>query len=335
MDSSNPNQQDGQGIQNSQPVAQDPQMPLPQPGVDVTQSIPQPLPPPIQLVDTTQSQPSQDPTATPQPAIEPVLPTIQAPTPEPVEASPVQPTPPTPEPTPISPDPVQPTEQSVTDDSHDSMQATMPLPTPPQEVQPTISTPSSGTKKGGINPWMIISFILLAVVAIGGVYLYMLSKNQSTQQAMRMAYPTQAVAPTVAVNLSPTPSGTMSAQTGKVAGTMCYPASGVPAGVITAKDTTSGKEYTQTYAGTGNGATTAYTFDLPVGAYHMKFTPAQYSTVIGFYTDYSSCVGNPSGANCSGQKLRPLLAATVSANLTTQNINLCDYYYPPSTPPQF
>ncbi len=259
--------------------------------------------------------------------------------------------------TPVSPTPSSGSEpvQASTPQSQTPQEtpasATQPEPTPvavtPMTQQPVVGTPDSlqqaagvpavpPTPKKGISIWLVLSFIVLLFAGIGGLYFYMVNNMQSIPTVPRLAYPNKATKPTVAVNLSPSPSSTQSAVgQGSVSGTLCYPSSTIPAGTITAKDMTTNKLYTQAYAGSGAAGSTTYTFSLPIGMYYLKFTPTQNQTVVGYYTDYSSCVGNSTNPNCSGQKLRPLLAATVSANMTVQNINLCDYYYPTNTPPQF
>lgn len=227
-----------------------------------------------------------------------------------------------------TPQPLAPTPEAT----NPTPPAQPPMPDPVAVTPPSPAQPPAPKK--GMNIFMVLSLLLLVLLFAGAGYFYMLSKTMPVKEVARLAYPTKAVTPTLSVSLTPSPSGTTSAK-GTVTGTLCYPSSMVPAGTITAKSVTTGKEITQAYAGTQNGAATTYTFSLPADNYHLKFTPTQYATVIGYYTDYSSCVGNPSGANCSGQKTRPLLTATVSANATIEKVNLCDYYYPPSNPPQF
>ncbi len=237
--------------------------------------------------------------------------------------TPVEPATATPEPTP-----------PAAEQTPSAASAQPPLPDP---VMPATPTPVKPSPKGSMNPWMIISFVLLAVVLAGSVYMYMFAKNQPKEPTVMM-YPKTtktALSPTLAVSLTPSPSGTQSAANGTVSGTLCYPSSVIPAGTITAKSVVTGKELTQPYVGSQNSGGTTYTMPLPVDTYHLKFTPTQYSTIIGFYTDYSTCVGNPTGANCTGQKVRPLLPVAVTASTTVKDVNLCDYYYPTNTPPQF
>lgn len=202
---------------------------------------------------------------------------------------------------------------------------------PQQTIQPI-------PVKKNINPWMIISLVLFVVLVAAAAYYFgkmqgngvslMPSASVSPTSPMTQASLTLSVSPTAAPWTNATGQGTVS-------GILCYPASLIPAGTITAKDTTTSKEITQTYAGTQAGGGTTYTMQLPSGTYHMKFTPTAYSTVVGYYTDYSSCIGNPSGANCSGQKTRPLLDVQIASQGTVGSVNLCDYYYPSDNPPKF
>lgn len=190
-------------------------------------------------------------------------------------------------------------------------------------------------QKKGINPWMIISLVLFVVLVAAGAYYF--GKMQAGSAPAMPSYATPS--PSFQTQTSPTPSAAVSptstSGTGSVSGTLCYPSSMIPQGTITAKDTASGKETTQSYPGTQAGGGTTYTMQLSVGVYHMKFTSTQYSTVVGYYTDYSTCVGNPTGPNCTGQKTRPLLPVQITAGQETTKVNLCDFYYPSDNPPQF
>lgn len=199
------------------------------------------------------------------------------------------------------------------------------------QVPPTAILSS---QKKGVNPWMIATVVLFGVLIATGAYYF--GKMQGSNSPLLPVYaptPTLASGQSLSPTLMPSPT-TASANTGTVTGTLCYPASGIPAGTITAKSTATSKEFTQNYPGTANGGGTTYTMSLAPDTYHMKFTPTQYSTVVGYYTDYSTCVGSP-GPNCSGQKTRPLLPVVITSGGTVRAVNLCDYYYPPSNPPQF
>ena len=207
-------------------------------------------------------------------------------------------------------------------------------PTPPPPLPPVPSHKSSG-----VNKWMISTVILFVVLL--GIGLFVLAKTQlSNQVVTQMPTPVPenniTTVPSPSENPVATPTASItSPQMGTVSGTLCYPSSMIPAGTITAKSTTTNKEFTKAYVGSQAGGGTTYAIDVAPDTYHLKFTPTQYATNVGYYTSYSSCVGNPSGSDCSGQKTRPLLVATVTANGTVSNVNLCDYYYPPTTPPQF
>ena len=305
-----------------QPQATDP-APAPQPAPAVT------TPPPVAdpAAPIAPATPAPETSSAPAPA---PTPTESAPTTDPsvspAPSSPAQPEQPAPAQDASTPAPATPapdaSQAAPAQPATDTMQATVPMP----------EHPASAPKKG-MNLWLMLSLVLLVVVLAGSGYFYMLSKNK-TSEVTQMLYPTKAVSPTAPVHVSPSPATTESA-TGSVSGKLCYPASGIPAGTIFAKDIKTNKEYTQEYKGTAAGASTLYTFSLPDGSYHLKFVPTQYATNVGYYTEYSSCVGNPVGPNCTGQKTRAISTATVSAKMTVQNVNLCDYYYPAATPPQY
>lgn len=296
-------------------------------------SVPQPETPQVPATEPA-AQPSVT-DATTQPPVAPA-PSSPEPTPALPAEQPVTPTPatstqdPSPEPTP-SPVPAPPT----------TAPAAAPTPTPPGSPVPAGTTPSAPQpgKKKGINMWVVLLLIILIALLGGGAYF--LAKTQlSGQPVAQMPTPI----PVVKKNVTPLPSTPIASPTatitgteavGSVSGTLCYPSSGVPAGTIYAKNLTTGKEMTQAYKGTAAGESTAYTMSLPVGMYHMKFVPTQNSTTIGYYTEYSTCVNSPSEPNCTGTKTRAILPVTVTADQVTPKINLCDYYYPAATPPQY
>jgi hypothetical protein len=121
-----------------------------------------------------------------------------------------------------------------------------------------------------------------------------------------------------------------------VTGRLCYPASLLPAGKIVAKNINTSATYTQDFAGSQAGGSSTYTFELPLGIYHIKYDATGPSGVLsGFYTNYSTCVGDPSGADCSGEKTRATLPVEVKASSISKDVNLCDFYYPAGAPPSF
>ena len=67
----------------------------------------------------------------------------------------------------------------------------------------------------------------------------------------------------------------------------------------------------------------------------MKFVPTDAPNTIGYYTEYSTCVDTPDEPNCTGNKTRAILPVAVAAGKTVAKVNLCDYYYEPTKPPQY
>lgn len=196
-------------------------------------------------------------------------------------------------------------------------------------------------KKGGMNVWMIISLVLFIILVAGLAYLFgrgqaVLTSQQTMQQVSPTAIVSQGSNQTMPTNpIAPTNMTISNSNMGSVSGTLCYPSSMIPSGTIYAKSLTTSKEFTESYPGTANGGGTSYGMQLPPDTYHMKFTPQQYTNVVGYYTEYSTCVGNPSGSDCSGQKTRNILPVKVDAGGSVKNVNLCDYYYLPDSPPQY
>lgn len=298
-------------------------------------SSPQPEAPqaPVQnpVTDPATQMPAAPVPPTPQPAA-PAMPVEQ-----PIAAS--QAPQPVSQPAPVSPEPTsEPT--SPTPASTPAPAAIPPVPPTPVGTTPPAAQPVQPPKKSGMNMWVALLLIVLVALLGGGAYF--LAKTQLSGQPvaqMPTPIPVMKKAPVTLIPSAPVASPTATitgAQTvGSVSGTLCYPAGGVPAGTIYAKDTKTGKEVTQAYKGTAAGESTAYSMSLPVGTYHMKFVPTLNSTTIGYYTEYSTCIDSPSEPNCSGTKARAILPVSVTANQVTPKVNLCDYYYPTATPPQY
>ncbi len=182
---------------------------------------------------------------------------------------------------------------------------------------------------------LIVILLIIIILSVGAAaYFYGKSQSVNNTAVTTQISPTAEVVPTVLPTEIASPTAQMIA-TGTVTGKLCYPASMIPKGVITAKNVATSQVTTQNYPGTQNGGSMSYTLSLAPGTYHLKFAPTDYPTVVGFYTDYSSCVDNPSGVNCSGQKTRPLLPVEVKSGSTASDVNLCDFYYPPDAPPVF
>ncbi len=219
------------------------------------------------------------------------------------------------------------------------MDQTPAQPTPPVPPTPFPTAPPAPApmKKGGINPWMILSIVLLIVLIGGGVYIFGMNKGILSKAPMQAYAPTPTA---VVLQTTPTtaasPTVTVAAGSGTVTGTLCYPSSVIPAGMIYAKDMKTNKEVTQAYVGSQAGGGNKYSLSLPAGTYHMKFTPTQYTNIVGYYSEYSTCVDTPDEPNCTGGKKNyTILPVNVVSGQTTAKINLCDYYYDPSTPPQY
>lgn len=176
----------------------------------------------------------------------------------------------------------------------------------------------------------IVALVLLTIVSVGtAAYFY--GKSTNVNPSYSSPTPTQTLTiPTTVPSTSPT------TQKGTITGTLCYPASILPPGKVVAKNIQTGELTSKDYAGSQAGASSTYSIELPVGSYNLKYdAQSGTSTFSGFYTDYSSCVKNPSGNQCTGQKTRPLLTADVKAGAITADVNLCDFYYPPDSPPKF
>lgn len=123
---------------------------------------------------------------------------------------------------------------------------------------------------------------------------------------------------------------------GMVTGKLCYPSDFLPKGQIIAKNLASNEISVQEYPGSSNGGSLTYVMQLKPGSYHIKYEISK--EFAGYYTSYSSCVNNPdaeSKSYCIGQQTRPASIAEVKADDMLGNINLCDFYYPPDSPPQF
>lgn len=196
--------------------------------------------------------------------------------------------------------------------------------TPPVASTPEI--PSAPVKPGGSKGLVIVSIAILvvAVMAVAAYFLGYLSLG-----GPKAPTPTQVAVPTVApvespaatVSGSPVASPSASVQ-GTVSGKLCYPSEVAPAGDIIAKDTTSGKSYTQAFAGTAAGGTLTYTFPLVPGTYHLKYQTAP--AMAGYYT---ACAKDPTSTVCAQDTNHVNLSVTVAADKTVTGVDLCDFYW--------
>lgn len=130
---------------------------------------------------------------------------------------------------------------------------------------------------------------------------------------------------------SPQASGNPAIATGKglVKGKLCYPSEFLPAGKIIAKRISDNQESYINYPGTENGGQTNYTFELDEGDYYLKYQTA--SGKNGYHTDVC-----PTGLETTcGMDQRKNLTISVKSGQTSENINLCDFYYKPAQEPKF
>jgi hypothetical protein len=142
-------------------------------------------------------------------------------------------------------------------------------------------------------------------------------------QGTFQAFPQQVQAQ---ATISTTPMSNFPAM-GTISGSLTYPASGIPALRIAATETTT-KEVS--YMDTAPGQA-SYTFDLPVGKYNVvAYTIGGGGYPSGFPGGYSKAVPCGLSVSCTDHSL---LVVTVSASVTTPNVDPGDWYAPPGTFP--
>lgn len=197
---------------------------------------------------------------------------------------------------------------------------TTPHPTPEPQ------TPPAPVKSGSSKAVVIVAIVILviAVLAALAYFLGLLSfggaKSPTPTEASMPIVPVLGT-PIATVSGSPVASPSASTQ-GTVTGKLCYPSEMAPAGDIIAKDTTSGKTYTQAFAGTAAGGTLAYTFPLVPGTYHLKYQTSP--TMAGYFT---ACAKDPTSTVCAEDSNHVNLDVVVTAEKTTANVDLCDFYW--------
>lgn len=116
---------------------------------------------------------------------------------------------------------------------------------------------------------------------------------------------------------------------GTVSGKLCYPSSFLPPGEIVAKDLSSGKTYTQDYAGSGAGGKSTYTFELPIGTYHIRYQAHASTDKPDIFTSgyYDECAKTMATNECTPDSGHILGEIKVSSGTEINNIDLCDFYY--------
>jgi hypothetical protein len=172
------------------------------------------------------------------------------------------------------------------DSSNDPMPPDVPAQTTPNTTTtttgPATATPSTPpivtppAKK--FNPLIIVIVILLLIfLGIGGFLVINMANNKTVPTPVPKTAITVNPAPP-ADTPTPAPSGN-----GTISGTICYPASSVPAGKITAKDITSAA--TTSFDNASDSA--KFSVTLPVGSYKLRYEPATDMPIFGYYTTCS------------------------------------------------
>lgn len=200
-----------------------------------------------------------------------------------------------------------------------------PVPSVPP-VAPTPEIPATPEKPGGSKTMVIVAIALLVVAVLAALayFLGFLSLGGAksptpTQVAVPLITPVES--PIATESAAPVASPSASTQ-GTVSGKLCYPAGVAPAGQIIAKDTTSGKTYTQNFAGTAAGGTLSYTFPLVPGTYHLKYQTAP--TMAGYFTP---CAKDPTSTTCAQDTNHVNLGVVVASGKTVAGVDLCDFYW--------
>jgi hypothetical protein len=184
---------------------------------------------------------------------------------------------------------------------------------------------------GGIPPLPIIEY---AVVNNDYYYTIRLEDSKETNKNLIENQTTfdQILSTFRFIETTPAPN-----QVGTITGKLCYPSDFLPQGEIVAKDTENGKLYTQNYAGSINGGSSAYSFQLPVGTYNVRYQAHASGNnkslfISGYYT---KCATNNSQDGCNAADGHALIKISVLPNQTIQGIDLCDFYYPAGGEPIF
>lgn len=118
---------------------------------------------------------------------------------------------------------------------------------------------------------------------------------------------------------------------GTVSGKLCYPSSFLPPGEIIAKDLDSGKTYTQIYKGTFDGGGLTYSFELPVGIYHLKYRAHASTKDTSIFTSgyFDECAKTMHTNECTPDSGHINIDVEVLSGKEVQNVDLCDFYYNP------
>ncbi len=206
----------------------------------------------------------------------------------------------------------------------------------PSEVPPTTATTTippqqnpvpdvAAPKKNNMLLMVAVIVLLLILVAVGGFLIYknsLAGKNGAYTPVPQATV--AAVTPTITAISTPTPSASTN---GTISGNICYPASGIPAGKIVVKDTTTNQ--LTSFENASNSAT--FSVNVPSGQYNIKYEPTAYPTVVGYYT---SCTGAEPACQDTTTK-RTSIPVIVTSNTDSSGVKLCDYYYTSGMEPSF
>lgn len=123
---------------------------------------------------------------------------------------------------------------------------------------------------------------------------------------------------------------------GTITGKLCFPSEFLPAGSIEAKNvSTNSISLVEPYEGSENGAGSEYSVSLVAGTYILRYAAkpsASGDPLYGYHT--TTC---PTGmeTSCAAENPREHIQIKVMPGETVENIDLCDFYYDPSNPPEF
>ena len=143
--------------------------------------------------------------------------------------------------------------------------------------------------------------------------------------------PVTSPTPTANTNTVQTPIATSEISTGTVSGKLCYPSSFLPPGEIVAKNLDTKEIFTQSYPGSFDGGGPGYSFELPIGTYHLKYQAHASTKDTGIFTSgyYDECAKTMHTNECTPDSGHINIDVKVGANKETRNIDLCDFYYNP------
>jgi hypothetical protein len=142
----------------------------------------------------------------------------------------------------------------------------------------------------------------------------------------------QPASPSPASEVLQTPEAKPTAASGTVSGRLCFPSDFLPPGEILAKDLGSGKTHTQEYPGSMSGGKLTYSFELPVGTYHLRYQAHGSTKKPEIFTSgyFDECAKTMATAECTPDSGHINIDITVKAGQETKNIDLCDFYYNPT-----